>query len=156
MCKLLTVSEASNPSKSGNGNMRHIPIHAEDGGGGSCWCAGCSVSLLSDQPSHLPSVERIRKAPWTTLQSQNHGLGCIKQKCCNFSQLLNYLCFRKCHNSKWRGLVISSFITSTGFEMSSTGSHHIIEKFNCPPFKDPLQSITISQNRFNFERNYVA
>lgn len=32
----LTVCEASNPSKSGDGNMRHIPIHAEGGGGGVC------------------------------------------------------------------------------------------------------------------------
>lgn len=31
---ILTVCKASDPSKSSNGNMRHIPIHAEDGGGG--------------------------------------------------------------------------------------------------------------------------
>ena len=31
----LTVCEASDPSESGDGNMRHIPIHAE-GGGGEC------------------------------------------------------------------------------------------------------------------------
>lgn len=32
----LTVSEASDPSKSGDGHMRHIPIHAEGGGGDVC------------------------------------------------------------------------------------------------------------------------
>lgn len=32
----LTVCEASDPSKSGDGNMRHIPIHAEGEGGGVC------------------------------------------------------------------------------------------------------------------------
>lgn len=29
----LTVSEACDPSESGDGNMRHIPIHAEEGQG---------------------------------------------------------------------------------------------------------------------------
>lgn len=28
---ILTVGEASDPSESGDGNMRHVPIHAEDG-----------------------------------------------------------------------------------------------------------------------------
>lgn len=35
-CLSLTVCEASDPSKSGDGNMRHIPIHAEGEGGGVC------------------------------------------------------------------------------------------------------------------------
>lgn len=35
-CASLTVCEASDPSKSGDGNMRHIPIHAEGEGGGVC------------------------------------------------------------------------------------------------------------------------
>lgn len=35
-CVTLTVSEASDPSESGDGNMRHIPIHAEGEGGGVC------------------------------------------------------------------------------------------------------------------------
>lgn len=38
----LTVCKASNPSKSGDGNMRHIPIHAEGEGGGVCWYTGRS------------------------------------------------------------------------------------------------------------------
>lgn len=47
VCLLLTVGEASNPSKSGNGNMRHIPIHAEDGGGGVVsMCRMLSVAAL--------------------------------------------------------------------------------------------------------------
>lgn len=32
----LTVGEACNPSESGDGNMGHIPIHAEGEGGGVC------------------------------------------------------------------------------------------------------------------------
>lgn len=35
-CVSLTVCEASDPSESGDGNMGHIPIHAEGEGGGVC------------------------------------------------------------------------------------------------------------------------
>lgn len=50
---ILTVSKASDPSKSSDGNMRHIPIHAE-GGGGAVWrYTGCSASQPPDQYSHL-------------------------------------------------------------------------------------------------------
>lgn len=60
---LLTVGEASNPSKSGNGNMRHIPIHAEDGGGGrvdaqdaQCLCSPTRLHislLLQERKKHI-------------------------------------------------------------------------------------------------------
>lgn len=103
-CVLLTVSEASNPSKSGNGNMRHIPIHAENGGGGSCRCAGCSVSLLSDQPSHLPSAER-RKAAWAMVTNSTtpfcYGCGTFSQ----FVLLNDHLTTANDVNSQCRGSV---------------------------------------------------
>lgn len=54
---LLTVSEASDPSESGDGHMRHIPIHAEGGVGGSRGCRDRLTSPPSGCSSHLPNAE---------------------------------------------------------------------------------------------------
>lgn len=48
----LTVSQASNSSKSSDGDMRHITIHAEDEVKKSWQCTGCSVSPVSSDSSH--------------------------------------------------------------------------------------------------------
>lgn len=42
----LTVRQASNSSKSSDGNMRHITIHAEDEVKRSCQYTSCSITLL--------------------------------------------------------------------------------------------------------------
>lgn len=56
----LTVCEASDPSKSGDGNMRHIPIHAE-GEGGECVDTQVDQGVDGRHPSsHLLTPTRVR------------------------------------------------------------------------------------------------
>lgn len=73
----LTVGEASDPSESSDGNMRHIPIHAEGEGGGGCRYTGRSGVAGRHPSSHLltPATE-----PMTTAVSRTFAPIAINNK----------------------------------------------------------------------------
>lgn len=74
---VLTVCQASNSSKSSDGDMRHITIHAEDEVKKSCRCTGCSVSPVSSYSLHLQtSVETETQKLLKQLQTALLLLSC--------------------------------------------------------------------------------
>lgn len=98
----LTVSQASNSSKSSDGDMRHITIHAEDEVKKSWQCTGCSVSPVSSDCSHRQNTlwgrQRAAAAAVTHVfiwargsAKVNNGMQ-VQYKGCIFSGTTNYSC----------------------------------------------------------------
>lgn len=76
----LTVCQASNSSKSSDGNMRHITIHAEDEVKKSWQCTGCSVSPVSSDCSHRQNTLRGRQEAAAVTHACSFELA-VQSKC---------------------------------------------------------------------------
>lgn len=111
----LTVCQASNSSKSSDGNMRHITIHAEDEVKKSWQCTGCSVSPVSSDRSHRQNTLWRRRER----QQQSHA--------CSFELAVQSKCIRiKVHANKKSVFFLKQHITVGGGEITTIHNIYIL------------------------------
>lgn len=111
----LTVCQASNSSKSSDGNMRHITIHAEDEVKKSWQCTGCSVSPVSSDRSHRQNTLWRRRER----QQQSHV--------CSVELAVQSKCIRiKVHANKKSVFFLKQHITVGGGENHTIHNIYIL------------------------------